>query len=142
MEIKPTYISFEQAKLLKEKKIEIDTDEVIFYRDEVNNIEEHQIKNRDVIYYDNNFLYKVIENEYRTYHQWEFIEWLGVNHGIWVVVTPVLVIKAASPIKFDYEIYYFDEIKYGDEVEINYLPSNTPQGAYLAAFDYILKELI
>ena len=63
MEIKPTYISFEQAKWLKEKAFEIDTEEVLFYRDEINNIEEHQIKNRDVIYNGSSINYKVDDIE-------------------------------------------------------------------------------
>jgi hypothetical protein len=133
MEIKPIYISFEQAKLLKEKKIEIDTDEVLFYRDEVNNIKEHQLKNKDVVYYANNFLYKVNENECRTYHQWEFIEWLRINHNIDVEGRTQITSKTGKK----------EYIAYIDCIDIDYNNRyKTSQEAYSAAFDYILKELI
>ena len=129
MEIKPTYISFEQAKWLKEKAFEIDTEEVLFYRDEINNIEEHQIKNRDVIYNGSSINYKVDEDEYRTYHQWEVCEWLRVNHGIWVYV-----LKGKASDNYGYRIQDVD----GDKscYEVNFTKVN-PQEAYSAAFDYI-----
>jgi hypothetical protein len=132
-EIKPTYVTFEQAKLLKDKGYEIDTEEVLFCRDEINNIEEHQLKNRGVIYNATSINYKVDENEYRIYHQWEFVEWLRINHGIWV---------------YSYtngKIWYASiQHTFGDMVE---LPSrlgehNSPQEAYSSAFDYILNNLI
>lgn len=79
-----TPVSFEISRLLKEKGIKIDTDEVIFYRDEVNNIEEHQIKNRDVLYnytgFDN---YIPDENEYQTYMIAEIVMWLYEKHEYW-----------------------------------------------------------
>lgn len=140
--IKPTYVTFEQAKLLLQKK----------YPQEPNKLREEYYNykgelNGDVTDYIKAFVNKNIENveKYKCIsapEQWKLVEWLRVKHGIWIAVTPVLVEKAASPIKFDYEIYYSDEIKYGDEVEIDYLPANTPQKAYSAAFDYILNNLI
>jgi hypothetical protein len=141
-EIKPKYVSFSQAKLLKKKEIELDTEEILFYKDEVNNIEEHQLKNRDVIYNATSINYKVDEDEYRTYHQWELVEWLIVNHGIWVYVgyrtndlgenifTPC---GRNIPIKKE-GVFEIDIIPY--------MPKSSPQEAYSAAFDYILKELI
>lgn len=83
-----TPVSFEIAKLLKEKKIKIDTEEVLFYRDEINNIEEHQIKNRDVLYNYTGFGdYITDENEYQTYRIAEVVMWLYEKHGIFVTVT-------------------------------------------------------
>lgn len=71
-----TPVSFEIAKLLKEKGIKIDTDETIFYRDEINNIEEHQIKNRDILYNFTGFTdYIPDENEYQTYKISEVVMW-------------------------------------------------------------------
>jgi len=134
MEIKPTYISFEQAKWLKEKAFEIDTEEVLFYRDEINNIEEHQIKNRDVIYNGSSINYKVDEDEYRTYHQWEVCEWLRVNHGIWVYVK-----KGKESNNYGYSIQDINGDKSCYEVNYKHV---LPQEAYSAAFDYILNNLI
>jgi hypothetical protein len=135
MEIKPTYISFEQAKWLKEKAFEIDTEEVLFYRDEINNIEEHQIKNRDVIYNGSSINYKVDEDEYRTYHQWEVCEWLRVNHGIWVYVKRgCKIINNEAFDKFQPIIEFIPQVKF----DITNIPVfDLPQEAYSAAFDYI-----
>ena len=127
MEIKPTYISFEQAKWLKEKAFEIDTEEVLFYRDEINNIEEHQIKNRDVIYNGSSINYKVDEDEYRTYHQWEVCEWLRVKHGIWVEI-----VKPVRQKLFRFNIDVNDQNIFTSVVSFK-----APQEAYSAAFDYI-----
>jgi len=84
-EINPTYTTFEQSKLLKSKSIEIDTEEVLIYIDEVNNTREHQLKNRNDVWeveVDN----VVDENEYRLYHQWQIIEWLRLEHNIFIQV--------------------------------------------------------
>ena len=131
MEIKPTYISFEQAKWLKEKGFDEPT-WCHYYKGKFN----YGILDNGEIQFNSDSDY-VNDECFAAPEQWLALEWLRVNHGIWIAVTPVLVEKAASPIKFDYEIYYSDEIKYGDEVEIDYLPANTPQEAYSAAFDYI-----
>jgi hypothetical protein len=132
-EIKPTYITFEQAKWLKEKGYEIDTDEILFCRDEINNIEEHQLKNRDVIYNATSINYKVGENEYRIYHQWEFVEWLRVNHGIWVEVRYYEFYKV-----FIYEIVGLNNGKGTTSKGISHFYS--PQEAYSAAFNYIFNN--
>jgi hypothetical protein len=136
MEIKPTYVTFEQAKLLKEKNYEIDTEEVLFCIDEVNNIEEHQIKNREVIY-DGGLLHSLDENEYRVYHQWQVCEWLRVNHGIWVSVA--IFVKRDETVVWVYDIYKNNYIIEQFQRSKGF---NSPQEAYSAAFDYILKEMV
>jgi hypothetical protein len=128
--IQPTYATFEQSKSIKEKEWQQRTKMVW-----LDSLGKQHLREVDLSLELNN-------TEYDAPEQWQIVEWLRVKHGIWITVTPVLVEKATSPIKFDYEIYYSDEIKYGDEVEIDYLPANTPQEAYSAAFDYILKKLI
>jgi hypothetical protein len=149
MEIKPTYVTFDQAKWLKEKRFEINTENVLFYTDEVNNLEEHQIKNRDVIY-DGSLFYKVDENEYRTYEQWQVLEWLRINHGIWVEVN-YGIYHAVKGTFSDTDLYGFyftiksidekDVYIFGDEEDIvNWFDS--PQEAYSEAFDYVLNNLI
>jgi hypothetical protein len=145
-EIKPAYVTFEQAKKFKEKGYEIDTDEVLFCRDEINNIEEHQLKNRGVIYNATSINYKVDENEYRIYHQWEFVEWLRVNHGIWVG----LVADCDYKFKFEINTWSWYELEKSHRLGHRVLgetmwdtsskPFDSPQEAYSAAFDYILNN--
>lgn len=129
-----TPISFELAKLLKEKDIKIDTEEVLFYRDEVNNIEEHQVKNIDVLYNYTGFgNYAPDENEYQTYIISDIVMWLYEKHGIWVHVE-----------------YMDDVLLFGfsvctiktNTIEIEEWKFNSPTEAYEAAIEYTLKNLI
>ena len=129
-----TPVKFEIAKLLKEKGIKIDTDEVIFYRDEVNNIEEHQIKNRDVLYsYTGMDPYPAFdENEYQTYIIAEVVMWLYEKHGIWIY-----------PFRHDFnkEFYWSIDTKNEDEYTSDD-KFNSPTEAYEAAIEYTLNNLI
>jgi len=125
--VNPTYITFEQAKSLKKKDLKIDTEEVLFYRDEVNNIEEHQIKNREVIY-NGGLTYKVDENEYRIYHQWELVEWLRINQDVWISVLECN----------DKSGFYWRILSLPGPSSATF---NSPQEAYSAAFDYIIKHI-
>ena len=139
-----TPVSFKLAKLLKDKNLKIDTDEVLFYRDEINNIEEHQIKNRDVIYRAD-FSYIVDENEYQTYTIAEVVMWLYEKHSIWISIdwTPQ---NNGDEYPFKVFWYYFVSEKIGnpentidnvDETEFN-----SPTEAYEAAIEYCLNKLI
>ena len=133
-EIKPTYVTFEQAKWLKEKGF----------------------KGRSRYYGGSGELVEVpniIENDYRHTNnemqrfRWEapeqhqVVEWLRINHGIWVSV---------GVGNLFYEDKFFILIKkYNiDRWELTPLdneshsPYDTPQEAYSAAFDYILNNLI
>jgi hypothetical protein len=149
--MEPKYITFEQAKWLKEKGYEIDSNEVLFCRDEINNIEEHQIKNRDVIRA-RGIGYILDDDEYRVYEQHQVVDWLRVEHGIWILVLP----QEQSGVdfrednsKYPYHALFFSIIKYEEDYSykelINtsnnegklFLHFNTPQEAYSAAFDYI-----
>lgn len=59
-----TPISFEIAKLLKDKGYSsITEDPIYYYIDEVNNIKEHQLKNQNDLYYAD-FDYTLLEDEY------------------------------------------------------------------------------
>ena len=125
-EIKPTYVTFEQyesycdlklLQLLYDKgfrfKLETEGHRVI------NNLAEQRFNEGDVSYCNNYITYSVV------------VEWLRVNHGIWV---------------YSYtngKIWYaWIQHTFGDIVE---LPSrlgehNSPQEAYSAAFDYIKNK--
>jgi hypothetical protein len=137
--IELAFVSFEQAKLLKEKRIEIPTEECFYVKDEINNIEEHQIKNRDVVY-NGGINYIVLKNEYRVYYQSEFLEWLRINHGIWISVRrSYVIINNEAFDKYMSTIEFITEIK----CDITDLQSfDTPKEAYSAAFDYVIRNLI
>lgn len=78
-------VNFKLAKLLKEKGFKIDTEKILFYKDEINNIEEHQIKNRNLLYKaDVQFI--LGENEYQVYTIGEVIDWLYDRYEIWISV--------------------------------------------------------
>lgn len=63
--------------------------------------------------------------------QWEITEWLRINHGIWVSVG----------YSGDKTVYMMTTNLNGD-ILWNEKGFNSPQEAYSAAFDYVLKELI
>jgi hypothetical protein len=124
MEIKPTYVTFEQAKWLKEKGFKENCD--YLYSD--GRLEER------------NCIGKVINKDAITHlitapEQWQVVEWLRVNHDIWVSTDFSEVDES-----FTYKIHL---------IKSNKLPRiftdcgyDSPQEAYSAAFDYILNNLI
>jgi hypothetical protein len=143
MKIEPAYVSFEQAKLLKEKRFDelcsfhysygngdktIPNDGSLYiggFVDDNSNLRPY--KNSELAKWDLPF------GEFSAPEQWQVIEWLRINHGIWV---------------YSYtngKIWYACiQHAFGDMVE---LPSrlgehNSPQEAYSAAFSYILSKLI
>jgi hypothetical protein len=128
-----TVVKFEIAKLLKEKNVKIDTDDVLFYRDDVNNIEEHQIKNRDVLYnYIGDGFFIPDENEYQTYKISELIMWIYEKHGIWIYA------ERYSTLFRCYAEEIGDE-RFGKWEGHKY---NSPTEAYEAAIEYTLTKLI
>ncbi len=100
MEIKPVYVSFKQAKLLKENGIA-------------------EVKNISI-----------------GIQQWEVVEWLRVDKFIWVTVDNLI------DNKFYFSIRNTKTKEYASRngcIEDGY---NSPQEAYVAAFDYVLTNLI
>ena len=128
MKIEPTYVTFEQAKLLKEKgyiqKPTKLSEPYYNYNGELNGdmleyIKSYVAKNKkDLVKY----------SSVAAPEQWQVVEWLRVNHGIWVYV------RQTHDNNFCFEITG----KEGDIFNMN----KTPQEAYSTAFDYILKQLI
>jgi hypothetical protein len=126
--INPTYISFEQAKKLKEKGFDVEVKTVF--------------KNKDgweeaigVPYNYNRF-----ENIQSAPEQWQVVEWLRVNHGIWISIY----------LGHDQNKIWYNVAIEKIELGSNHEPMNnhfdidgfTPQEAYSQAFDYILNNLI
>jgi hypothetical protein len=131
MDIQPTYVTFEQAKWLKEKgflyktykqyspnfNFLIDTDR------SANCV----IGGECAIKYSDDYCWAAPE-------QWQVIEWLRVNHGIWVYVRNFETVGFCSYILQKGEsLIAFSNKSKGFEM---------PQEAYSAAFDYILTKLI
>jgi len=141
MKIKPAYTTFEQAKFLKEKGFNEPTTHLYEYaltsqkdeetgeysgafgweKGECNLIQGYFINNYTSDYSNENW-YMCSAPE-----QWQIIEWLRINHGIWIEV----------------RLSYFGEfvtvIKRPKRVELEGSKS-TPQEAYSVAFDYIFKN--
>jgi hypothetical protein len=141
MEIKLTYATFEQAKKLKEKGFNVECrnyylekDKALYegFEDEYWGDYRCRNWNADVIGI------KPFQGFVSAPEQWQVIEWLRVEKGIWIQI---------FPIGEDKEMKYYCKIIKNDNgwVKIVHQISTiviTPQEAYSAAFDYILKELI
>jgi hypothetical protein len=128
MEIKPTYVTWEQAKLLADKKLLIHT-RYGYTKDGV----------LERPHYGETYINSDFENSltYSAPEQWQVVEWLRIVHGIWVDVNYL------KRFKFSCGITDIKEIP-DEDSGIRFTSSfhESPQEAYSAAFDYILKELI
>jgi hypothetical protein len=125
MEIKPTYVTFEQAKLLFDKSFPRATEDTAVY-----------------ILSDSSRVYSLNAiKEGLFYHapeQHQVVEWLRVNHDIHIT--------------YDIGLTgYYGLIKYRHSKGSLYLskwvneqenPFKSPQEAYSAAFDYVLNNLL
>jgi predicted CoA-binding protein len=119
MEIKPAYATFLQAKKLKEKGFDLIC-ECFFHNGNFNDDSLGRTASGVI---------------YEAPEQWEIVEWLRVNHGIWVSVDMVY---ETTQTGFWYSIRQSKE----DDMAIASNEYPTSQQAYSAAFDYVLKELI
>jgi len=166
--IEPTYATFEQAKWLKEKGF---LDKNIY----------GEIRLSQSNFYDpNGILHHIrdafgeksfdLKDCYNAPEQHQVVEWLRVNHGIWIELRMG---KDSNSVWFDYDIFSTIKPRKDDElgeegVEYEEDPNerflnwdtthdslidekfevftktshDSPQEAYSAAFDYILKNLI
>jgi hypothetical protein len=135
MEIKPTYVTFEQAKWIKEKGFDVKT------RGRIHVSHWHLVKNNIIPSNVNTFhndMFAPIDNwnKDNTHYmslpeQWQVVEWLRVNHGIWVWVRPYKDHAADNndPIQHQMNVY-----KNGVTASKEF---NSHEEAYSAAFDYI-----
>jgi len=78
----------------------------------------------------------------KTYYsmpeQWQVVEYLRINHGIWITIDIINNL-------FKYKILKCEGIvsqTFGNEIKCSSFDYNSPQAAYSAAFDYILNNLI
>jgi len=121
-EIKPTYITFEQAKWLKEKGFNQRTKMVWLYSLGKQYLREVHLS------------LELNDAEYNAPEQWQVVEWLRDNHGIWVWVRPYKDHAADNndPIQHQMNVY-----KRGVTVSKEF---NSHEEAYSAAFDYIKEN--
>jgi hypothetical protein len=147
-EIKPTYVTFEQAKLLKEKGF----DELCSLHYSYGNGDKVEPTNNELFvggFVDDNGYLRAYKNselakwelpygEFSAPEQWQVVEWLRVNHGIWVSCYPT-----SNPLKCQFRIYKNNN-GVMSQVYDDYMGKefNSPQEAYLVAIDYILNNLI
>jgi hypothetical protein len=143
MNIQPTYVTFEQAKLLKLKDFNVPCRQLYVAGKYRINYE----KEGDLF---NNLMPSLqIPNDwFLAPEQWQVVEFLRINHGIWVYsysVSPFLADDEDYPkIVWISKVQKFKEfdkfIDTDNGLAVNHFSS--PQEAYSAAFDYALKELI
>jgi len=153
MEIEPKYVTFEQAKWLKEKGFNLPT--LNWYHRETK-----KFNTNDLLFSMN----KLTDN-YSAPEQWQVLEWLRANHDIWIELRMG---KDSNSVWFDYDIFSTIKPRKDDElgeegVEYEEDPNerflnwdtthdslidekfevftktshDSPQEAYSAAFDYI-----
>lgn len=159
MESKPTYVTFEQAKLLKEKGFNIECNH--YYEHALTSLVDQQDgysgpfgwEKGELNYQSGYFINNIesVDTSNESWYlcarpeQWQVVEWLRVNYGIWVEVTPdsygeewFVTCKPCSK-------KVWDDIELRSKVhlsKLHFLFYKTPQEAHSTAFDYILKELI
>jgi hypothetical protein len=146
--IQPVYVTFEQAKWLKEKGFDEHCYRTYNHQQELSPFpitENMGGEKVDPLSYKWNN--SAIHSSNTTApEQWQVVEWLRVNHGIWVSVHLELC-RGYEGYDFNFE-YLNDKEKTIKEQEKQYKELgetvfNSPQEAYSAAFDYIrLNNLI
>ena len=126
MEIKPIYVTFKQAELLKEKGFDVEVNSEILTNGFVNH---HGIKKN----------WNFEQGFYSAPEHWQVIEWLRIKHGIQIFL--------------DY--FFYDGFHYGCKYTKSNGESGeiwiegdddidgalTQQEAYSKTFDYIFKNL-
>jgi hypothetical protein len=131
-EIKPTYVTREQANRLKEKEFDLPTyayySGLNFYTGEYKNHSQTTIGDTP--------MHKMLIGYTSAPEQWQVVEWLRINHGIWVEV------KSPDSKDMGYYISIHKPYRFGNHYNGKEIFYGSPQEAYSAAFDYILKELI
>jgi len=145
MKINPTYVTFEQAKLLKEKGFNIWVQKHYdgYVPDELrcsNGFKMPRCSPQTP-----EFDYMSLDQVYYAPEQWQVIEWLRIEKGIWIEVTAYDVEDDIEQITD--EIWHFkcdvmspkNRKNHSDFVKDKF---NTPQEAYSAAIDYTLNNLI
>ena len=143
--IEPAYVTFEQAKWLKDKGF--DTNVKSYYTTS------EEFTPKDYYYFGNEINYNSPINDVNTINgtisrpeQWQVVEFLRINHGIWVYtysVAPYIADDEDYPkIVWVSKVQKFKEfdifIDTDNDLAVNH--HHSPQEAYRAAFDYIKQN--
>jgi hypothetical protein len=135
--IQPTYSTFEQAKALKQKGFSSYTGigysvsgEKYYHQGGQESVINGQSYYEGRDYKGTPFLCSAPE-------QWQIIEWLRINKGIWIEIS------ITTTDVWYFTLYSLKEKRNSEiDIENDELYFNTPQEATSAAIDYVLKELI
>jgi hypothetical protein len=127
MNIKPTFVTLQQAKLLNDNKFNIDCR---------NHWEEGKRSTTPDIWEINGYG-EAATNSYPAPEQWQVVEYLRINHNIWIVVN-------LDSVHNEGIMYFANVIKFGKHHKCKHktIFYKTPQEAYSAAFDYVLNNMI
>jgi hypothetical protein len=119
--IEPKYSTFEQAKWLKEKGFNLPT------------LNWYHRGNKKFNTNDLLFSMNKLTDNYSAPEQWQVVEFLRINHGIWV--SPGI-ITLNGVVKWFPRYFKFAStlLEISEDIDGNF---DTPQEAYSAAFDYI-----
>ena len=155
MEIKPAYVTFEQAKLLKEKEFNLSVSKAYIENQFVTPEEANNWNKLKRVFTKEGYECFGCKLDNITYfegysapEQWQVIEWLRIKHGIWIVIIPT--ITSAWTYKTVRVIGEVDNEAILGLKSVSDLPPykdvcgydySSPQEAYLAAFDHILTNL-
>lgn len=134
MTIKPTHVTFNQAKLLKEKGFKVKVNSYFFMAAISRGLQIDSCIEQDI-----NLDFPNLHFKWSRPEQWIVIEWLRVKHSIWVEV-----FKQRGVNGHGYNFMCIPT-KLGENNSTSVLDEegySTPQEAYSAAFDYILLKLI
>jgi len=130
--MEPHYVTFEQAKLLKELGFNVPV--LNWYHSLSKKFNTNQIKCS---------MNKITDN-YSTPEQHQVVEWLRINHGVWVHVEGDCYGEAWFTRLTICSKEKWENLEFRSAVNNSrfYNFNSTPQEAYSAAFDYILPILI
>jgi hypothetical protein len=125
--MEPKYITFEQAKWLKEKGFDNIECDGYYHINEGYTIGYAFCHSERDEQFDNSIL---------SPKQHQVVDWLRVNHDIWVGVMP----DVGMDLIYTYKIYSVEVgVERGLANGNNY---DTPQDAYSSAFDYIMEFIM
>ena len=138
MIIDPVYVTFEQAKLLTEKGFYLHKEEGFYESCPA------VFLNDKSLYVKYNSVLGVNKWElYNAPEQWQVVEWLRLNHEIWIEVRHI---KTFGINRFHLIIWNYknteDYITIHSENGVGYKVWDAPQEATSAAIDFVLKNLI
>jgi len=153
--IEPAYVTFEQAIALKEKGFDEEcshsykeVEPIVLYQHQDKKYNNSFKKEWQNTVRKNSHMDNAVINRYSAPEQWQVVEWLRINHGIWVG----LIADDDYTFKFEINTWSWYEPEKCHRLGHRVLgksmwgtsskPYDSPQKAYLSAFDYILNNLI